>query len=115
MVKIRFQHKGAPARVKREADGRFALAFNEPQRSSRGSGRGILPWQAADRRRLDRVNFQLHTYGCKVNTYDSGLLETRLKRAGFTARRGQPARAHFEHLRGDRRSHARGGQDRAAF
>jgi threonylcarbamoyladenosine tRNA methylthiotransferase MtaB len=34
------------------------------------------------------LSFQIHTYGCKVNTYDSGLLEKRLKGAGFVA---QPA------------------------
>lgn len=28
-------------------------------------------------------SFKIHTYGCKVNTYDSGLLEQRLKGAGF--------------------------------
>ncbi len=27
--------------------------------------------------------FAVHTYGCKVNTYDSGLLQQRLTRAGF--------------------------------
>lgn len=30
------------------------------------------------------MKYQLHTYGCKVNTYDSGLLQTRLARAGFS-------------------------------
>lgn len=25
------------------------------------------------------INYQIHTFGCKVNTYDSGLLETKLK------------------------------------
>ncbi|MBX3021310.1 MAG: tRNA (N(6)-L-threonylcarbamoyladenosine(37)-C(2))-methylthiotransferase MtaB [Bdellovibrionales bacterium] len=29
------------------------------------------------------MNFRLHTYGCKVNTYDSGLLQARLRRSGF--------------------------------
>lgn len=29
------------------------------------------------------MKFQIHTYGCKVNTYDSGLLQTRLQRSGF--------------------------------
>jgi threonylcarbamoyladenosine tRNA methylthiotransferase MtaB len=29
------------------------------------------------------LTFKIHTYGCKVNTYDSGLLEQRLKRNGF--------------------------------
>ena len=39
-VKIRFQHRGAAARVRRTADGRFELQFKEPQRS-------ITPGQAA--------------------------------------------------------------------
>ena len=39
-VKIRFQHKGAPARVKRGEGGRFELAFTKPQRS-------VTPGQAA--------------------------------------------------------------------
>lgn len=30
------------------------------------------------------LSFKIHTYGCKVNTYDSGLLEQRLKKSGFT-------------------------------
>lgn len=29
------------------------------------------------------TSIQIHTYGCKVNTYDSGLLQGRLVRAGF--------------------------------
>lgn len=29
------------------------------------------------------LTFKIHTYGCKVNTYDSGLLQSRLKRSGF--------------------------------
>jgi tRNA-specific 2-thiouridylase len=39
-VKIRFQHKGAPARVKARDDGRFEVEFFEPQRA-------ITPGQAA--------------------------------------------------------------------
>ena len=39
-VKIRFQHRGAAARVKRRENGRFELEFLEPQRS-------ITPGQAA--------------------------------------------------------------------
>ncbi len=31
------------------------------------------------------VTFQLATFGCKVNTYDSGLLEARLQKGGFSA------------------------------
>ncbi len=29
------------------------------------------------------MKFRMHTFGCKVNTYDSGLLEQRLKKDGF--------------------------------
>lgn len=29
------------------------------------------------------MKFQIHTFGCKVNTYDSGLLQSRLLRDGF--------------------------------
>lgn len=29
------------------------------------------------------ISFRLHTYGCKVNTYDSGLLQSRLEKSGF--------------------------------
>lgn len=29
------------------------------------------------------LNYQIRTFGCKVNTYDSGLLQKRLDRAGF--------------------------------
>jgi len=32
---------------------------------------------------MDSLKYQLHTFGCKVNTYDSGLLEKRLDRSGF--------------------------------
>lgn len=31
------------------------------------------------------MKFKIHTFGCKVNTYDSGLLEQRLKKDGFAA------------------------------
>lgn len=34
--------------------------------------------------RLNPYSFRIHTYGCKVNTYDSGLLQTRLSKNGFT-------------------------------
>ena len=30
------------------------------------------------------ITFKLHTYGCKVNTYDSGLLQSRLTNNGFS-------------------------------
>jgi threonylcarbamoyladenosine tRNA methylthiotransferase MtaB len=36
------------------------------------------------------LSFKIHTYGCKVNTYDSGLLQSRLNRNGFTAVEGEP-------------------------
>lgn len=29
------------------------------------------------------LNYQIHTFGCKVNTYDSGLIQSNLKRSGF--------------------------------
>lgn len=29
------------------------------------------------------MKFQIHTFGCKVNTYDSGLLQSRLRKDGF--------------------------------
>src|SRR5260370_79874 len=32
---------------------------------------------------FEPLSFQIHTYGCKVNTYDSGLLESRLRKTGF--------------------------------
>ncbi len=33
--------------------------------------------------RLNPLRFKIHTYGCKVNTYDSGLLQQRLQKDGF--------------------------------
>lgn len=39
-VKIRYQHKGAPAQIRKNADGTFFLKFQEPQRA-------ITPGQAA--------------------------------------------------------------------
>lgn len=43
---------------------------------------------------LNRLNpnfsFKIHTYGCKVNTYDSGLLQSRLKKDGFALDNGNP-------------------------
>ena len=41
------------------------------------------------------MKFQLHTYGCKVNTYDSGLLEQRLGRAGFERSVDESPRVHI--------------------
>lgn len=32
---------------------------------------------------LEPLSFKIHTYGCKVNTYDSGLLQKRLSKAGL--------------------------------
>lgn len=34
--------------------------------------------------RLNPLSFKIHTYGCKVNTYDSGLLQQRLNKSGFS-------------------------------
>jgi threonylcarbamoyladenosine tRNA methylthiotransferase MtaB len=34
--------------------------------------------------RLNPFSFKIHTYGCKVNTYDSGLLQQRLQKQGFS-------------------------------
>ncbi len=39
---------------------------------------------------LNDLSFRIHTYGCKVNTYDSGLLQSRLKKDGFTLSRENP-------------------------
>ena len=36
------------------------------------------------------LSFQVHTHGCKVNTYDSGLLQSRLVKDGFTLVAKQP-------------------------
>lgn len=38
----------------------------------------------------DGTTFRLHTYGCKVNTYDSGLLQDRLRTNGFSAVEANP-------------------------
>jgi threonylcarbamoyladenosine tRNA methylthiotransferase MtaB len=35
-------------------------------------------------------SFKIHTYGCKVNTYDSGLLQSRLKKDGFSLEQTNP-------------------------
>jgi threonylcarbamoyladenosine tRNA methylthiotransferase MtaB len=37
-----------------------------------------------------RYTFAMHTYGCKVNTYDSGLLQQRLMRSGFEEKSETP-------------------------
>lgn len=34
--------------------------------------------------------FQVHTFGCKVNTYDTGLLQKNLQNNGFTLQDGEP-------------------------
>lgn len=34
---------------------------------------------------LEPISFQIHTYGCKVNTYDSGLMQSRLLKGGFVS------------------------------
>lgn len=36
------------------------------------------------------MNFRIHTYGCKVNTYDSGLLQARLRGSGFLENVSEP-------------------------
>lgn len=36
------------------------------------------------------MKFQIHTFGCKVNTYDSGILQSRLQREGFSAVQDEP-------------------------
>ena len=42
---------------------------------------------------MSRYEFAIHTFGCKVNVYDAGLLEARLMRAGGAlSRLGQPAK-----------------------
>ena len=32
-----------------------------------------------------KKSFNVHTFGCKVNTYDTGLLQKRMAAAGFLA------------------------------
>ncbi len=46
------------------------------------------------------LSFSIHSFGCKVNTYDSGLIETRFKSAGFIPDKGEssqslPSRVHI--------------------
>lgn len=36
------------------------------------------------------MKFQVHTFGCKVNTYDAGLLQKNLQGNGFTLQEGDP-------------------------
>lgn len=38
----------------------------------------------------DLISFRIHSFGCKVNTYDSGLLQSRMGRSGFVERDEQP-------------------------
>lgn len=38
---------------------------------------------------MENLSYKIHTFGCKVNTYDSGLLEGRLNSAGFQSA-GEP-------------------------
>ncbi len=40
--------------------------------------------------RLNPYSFKIHTYGCKVNTYDSGLLQSRLTKQGFSLDKDSP-------------------------
>ncbi len=40
---------------------------------------------------MDRsLNYKVHTFGCKVNTYDGGLLQKNLTAAGFAMTPGEP-------------------------
>lgn len=39
---------------------------------------------------MSDYSFRIHTFGCKVNTYDSGLLQKRLGSAGFRVQREEP-------------------------
>ena len=39
---------------------------------------------------LEPIAVKIHTYGCKVNTYDSGLLQSRLQQNGFVSVQAQP-------------------------
>ncbi|MGZ3721730.1 MAG: tRNA (N(6)-L-threonylcarbamoyladenosine(37)-C(2))-methylthiotransferase MtaB [Bdellovibrionales bacterium] len=41
---------------------------------------------------LEPISFQIHTFGCKVNTYDSGLLQSRLGKNGFVPTAGKDAK-----------------------
>ncbi|HEY8269904.1 MAG TPA: tRNA (N(6)-L-threonylcarbamoyladenosine(37)-C(2))-methylthiotransferase MtaB [Pseudobdellovibrionaceae bacterium] len=43
-----------------------------------------------DRSLNNSVKFQVHTFGCKVNTYDTGLLQKNLQNNGFTSQQGEP-------------------------
>ncbi|HRK07198.1 MAG TPA: tRNA (N(6)-L-threonylcarbamoyladenosine(37)-C(2))-methylthiotransferase MtaB [Pseudobdellovibrionaceae bacterium] len=43
--------------------------------------------------RLNDIEIVLHTWGCKVNTYDSGLLEQRLQRQGASVKLGESTSA----------------------
>ena len=36
------------------------------------------------------LDFKVHTFGCKVNSYDSGLIENRLTAGGFPLAKGEP-------------------------
>ena len=40
------------------------------------------------------TRFKIHTFGCKVNTYDSGLLQSRIKRGGYSIVDGNDADVH---------------------
>ena len=39
---------------------------------------------------LEQLDFEIKTYGCKVNSYDSGLLEKRLERGGLVRKKENP-------------------------
>ena len=38
-----------------------------------------------------RYNFTIHAFGCKVNTYDTGLIQSRLERAGYAHDPSRPS------------------------
>lgn len=41
---------------------------------------------------MNKTSYKIHTFGCKVNTYDTGLLERRLEKAGFCPSSSVPAK-----------------------
>lgn len=43
---------------------------------------------------FDSINYKVHTFGCKVNSYDSGLLQSRLHKEGFQSSGGEKTHVH---------------------
>jgi threonylcarbamoyladenosine tRNA methylthiotransferase MtaB len=39
---------------------------------------------------MDQIKFKVHTFGCKVNTYDSGLIQKNLEGSGYSAVKDEP-------------------------